>query len=148
MREAGLVEESDEFLREMLPNDGIKSIGYCDDSSDDEEDDDDCAGRLFSLWELFGKNGKNGKNERSAAPSSSRLPLALCVRSGQFKFFFFKNGDVACRNRVDAVLRNGQRVATVSKKFDFSDTPRGVSDAVSGRVGTYRRVGERPTLHG
>ena len=53
---------------------------------------------------------------------------------------------MACRNRVDAVSRNGQRVATVSKKFDFSDTPRGVSDAVSGRVGTYRRVGERPTL--
>ena len=71
-----------------------------------------------------------------------RLPLALCVRSVQF----FLNGDVACRNRVDAVSRNGQRVATVSKKFDFSDTPRGVSDAVSGRVGTYRRVGERPTL--
>lgn len=72
-----------------------------------------------------------------------RLPLALCVRSVQI---FFLNGDVACRNRVDAVSRNGQRVATVSKKFDFSDTPRGVSDAVSGRVGTYRRVGERPTL--
>lgn len=53
---------------------------------------------------------------------------------------------MACRNRVDDVSRNGQRVATVSKKFDFSDTPRGVSDAVSGRVGTYRRVGERPTL--
>ena len=67
--------------------------------------------------------------------------------SGQFDFFFFfLNGDVACRNRVDAVSRNGQRVETVSKKFDFFDTPRGVSDAVSGRVGTYRRVGERPTL--
>ncbi|KAL6223952.1 hypothetical protein ACLB2K_002809 [Fragaria x ananassa] len=42
--------------------------------------------------------------------------------------------------RVETVSRNGQRVATVSKKFDFSDTPRGVSDAVSGHVG------ERPTL--
>ncbi|KAL6178327.1 hypothetical protein ACLB2K_049845 [Fragaria x ananassa] len=87
--------------------------------------------QLFSLWELF---GKNGKNERSAAPSSSHV-------LGQFNFFF-----KMVMWRVDAVSRNGQRVATVSKKFDFSDTPRGVSDAVSGRVGTYRRVGERPML--
>ncbi|KAL6222480.1 hypothetical protein ACLB2K_005872 [Fragaria x ananassa] len=52
MREAGFVEESDDFLREMLPNEGIKSIGYCDDCSDDDEDrdeedvdDDDRAGK-------------------------------------------------------------------------------------------------------
>ncbi|KAL6181785.1 hypothetical protein ACLB2K_048434 [Fragaria x ananassa] len=51
-----------------------------------------------------------------------------------------RNGDVACRNRVDAVSRNGQRVATVSKKFDFSDTPRGVSDAVSVGIGVSGSV--------
>ncbi|KAL6190090.1 hypothetical protein ACLB2K_036489 [Fragaria x ananassa] len=50
------------------------------------------------------------------------------------------NGHVACRNRVDAVSRNGQRVATVSKKFDFSDTPCGVSDAVSVRIGVSGSV--------
>ncbi|KAM5576275.1 pentatricopeptide repeat-containing protein [Rosa sericea] len=38
IQEAGFIEETEEFLREMLPNEGIKSIGYCDDSSDDEED--------------------------------------------------------------------------------------------------------------
>nr|XP_011458353.1 PREDICTED: pentatricopeptide repeat-containing protein At5g66631-like isoform X2 [Fragaria vesca subsp. vesca] len=41
MQEAGFIEESDEFLREMLPNEGIKSIGYCDDCGDDDDDDDD-----------------------------------------------------------------------------------------------------------
>ncbi|KAL6220510.1 hypothetical protein ACLB2K_008266 [Fragaria x ananassa] len=40
MREAGFVEESDDFLKEMLPNEGIKSIGYCDDCRDDDDDDD------------------------------------------------------------------------------------------------------------
>ncbi|PRQ47727.1 putative pentatricopeptide [Rosa chinensis] len=40
IQEAGFIEETEEFLREMLPNEGIKSIGYCDDSSDDEEDRD------------------------------------------------------------------------------------------------------------
>ncbi|PRQ47735.1 putative tetratricopeptide-like helical domain-containing protein [Rosa chinensis] len=41
IQEAGFIEETEEFLREMLPNEGIKSIGYCDDSCDDEEDRDD-----------------------------------------------------------------------------------------------------------
>ncbi|KAK9285483.1 hypothetical protein L1049_024677 [Liquidambar formosana] len=39
MREAGYVEETDEFIREMLPDERIKSIGYCVDSSDEDEDE-------------------------------------------------------------------------------------------------------------
>lgn len=41
IQEAGFIKETDEFLREMLPNEGIKNIGYCDDSSDDDEDRDE-----------------------------------------------------------------------------------------------------------
>lgn len=37
IQETGFIKETDEFLREMLPNEGIKNIGYCDDSSDDDE---------------------------------------------------------------------------------------------------------------
>lgn len=41
IQEAGFIKDTDEFLREMLPNEGIKNIGYCDDSSDDDEDRDE-----------------------------------------------------------------------------------------------------------
>lgn len=43
IQEAGFIKDTDEFLREMLPNEGIKNIGYCDDSSDDDEDRDEDA---------------------------------------------------------------------------------------------------------
>lgn len=43
IQEAGFIKETDELLREMLPNEGIKNIGYCDDSSDDDEDRDEDA---------------------------------------------------------------------------------------------------------
>ncbi|KAK1586386.1 hypothetical protein Q3G72_002071 [Acer saccharum] len=36
MQEAGFVEETDEFLREMLPDERIKNVGYGEDGSDDE----------------------------------------------------------------------------------------------------------------
>lgn len=43
IQEAGLVQETDEFLREMLPNEDIKNISYCVDSSDEDEDHDEDA---------------------------------------------------------------------------------------------------------
>ncbi|XP_044469461.1 pentatricopeptide repeat-containing protein At5g66631 [Mangifera indica] len=53
MQEAGFVEETDDFLREMLPDDRIKSVRYCEDSSDEEEDDiinNDCGeGKLDEI---------------------------------------------------------------------------------------------------
>ncbi|XWS29332.1 hypothetical protein CRYUN_Cryun24cG0020100 [Craigia yunnanensis] len=39
MKEAGFVDETDEFLVEMLPDGRIKSVGSCEDSSDEDEDD-------------------------------------------------------------------------------------------------------------
>ncbi|KAM1091068.1 hypothetical protein PS2_018234 [Malus domestica] len=44
IQEAGFVHETDEFLREMLPNGGIKSIKYCVDSGDGDDDDDEDSG--------------------------------------------------------------------------------------------------------
>ncbi|KAK6924300.1 Pentatricopeptide repeat [Dillenia turbinata] len=41
MREKGYVEETNEFLREMLPDERIQSIGVVNDSSDDEEDENE-----------------------------------------------------------------------------------------------------------
>ncbi|XP_021809468.1 pentatricopeptide repeat-containing protein At5g66631 [Prunus avium] len=41
IQEAGFVQETDEFLREMLPNEDIKNISYCVDSSDEDEDHDE-----------------------------------------------------------------------------------------------------------
>ncbi|XP_007047055.2 PREDICTED: pentatricopeptide repeat-containing protein At5g66631 [Theobroma cacao] len=41
MKEAGCVDETDEFLVEMLPDGRIKSIGSCEDSSDEDENEDD-----------------------------------------------------------------------------------------------------------
>ncbi|KAH0971310.1 hypothetical protein GBA52_023466 [Prunus armeniaca] len=43
IQEAGFVQETDEFLREMLPNEDIKNISYCVDSSDEDEDHDEDA---------------------------------------------------------------------------------------------------------
>lgn len=39
MQELGFVQETEEFLKEMLPDERIKSIGSCSDSSDNEEDE-------------------------------------------------------------------------------------------------------------
>ncbi|XVF17810.1 hypothetical protein REPUB_Repub10bG0156500 [Reevesia pubescens] len=39
MKEAGFVDETDEFLVEMLPDGRIKSVSSCEDSSDEDEDD-------------------------------------------------------------------------------------------------------------
>lgn len=41
MKEAGFVDETDEFLAEMVPDGRIKSVGCCEDSSDDDDDEDD-----------------------------------------------------------------------------------------------------------
>ncbi|PON37435.1 Pentatricopeptide repeat [Parasponia andersonii] len=41
MKEAGFVQETEEFLKEMLPNERIKKVEYCVDNSDDDDDDDD-----------------------------------------------------------------------------------------------------------
>ncbi|MBA0833876.1 hypothetical protein Goarm_006289 [Gossypium armourianum] len=41
MKEAGFAGETDEFLVEMLPDERIKSVGSCEDSSDEDEDGDD-----------------------------------------------------------------------------------------------------------
>lgn len=41
MKQAGFVQETQEFLKEMLPNERIKKVEYCVDSGDDDEDDDD-----------------------------------------------------------------------------------------------------------
>ncbi|XP_022739645.1 pentatricopeptide repeat-containing protein At5g66631 isoform X2 [Durio zibethinus] len=41
MKEAGFVDETDEFLVEMLPDGRIKSVGSCEDSCDEDEDEDD-----------------------------------------------------------------------------------------------------------
>ncbi|KAJ0097915.1 hypothetical protein Patl1_28849 [Pistacia atlantica] len=46
MQEAGFVEETDDILREMLPDERIKSVRYCEDSSDEDEDcifNNDCG---------------------------------------------------------------------------------------------------------
>ncbi|XP_031270782.1 pentatricopeptide repeat-containing protein At5g66631 [Pistacia vera] len=46
MQEAGFVEETDDILREMLPDERIKSVQYCEDSSDEDEDgifNNDCG---------------------------------------------------------------------------------------------------------
>ncbi|GLT39102.1 hypothetical protein SLA2020_133090 [Shorea laevis] len=40
MKEAGYVEETEEFLREMLPDERIGNVGYCEDSSDEDGDED------------------------------------------------------------------------------------------------------------
>lgn len=39
MQEAGFVHETDEFLRGMLPDERIKNVGFCVDSSDDDDDE-------------------------------------------------------------------------------------------------------------
>lgn len=40
IQEAGFVQETDEFLEEMLPDERIKKIGFMGDTSDDDDDDD------------------------------------------------------------------------------------------------------------
>ena len=39
MREAGFIQETDEFLRGMLPDERIKNVGFCVGSSDDEDEE-------------------------------------------------------------------------------------------------------------
>lgn len=39
MQEAGFIQETDEFLRGMLPDERIKNVGFCVDSSDDEDEE-------------------------------------------------------------------------------------------------------------
>lgn len=39
MQEEGFLQETEEFLREMMPDERIKSIEFCVDNSDEEEDD-------------------------------------------------------------------------------------------------------------
>lgn len=41
MYEAGFVEETQDFLKEMLPNERIKNVVYSIDAGDDDDDDDD-----------------------------------------------------------------------------------------------------------
>ncbi|KAK9948719.1 hypothetical protein M0R45_004284 [Rubus argutus] len=61
IQEAGFIKDTDEFLREMLPNEGIKNIGYCDDSSDDDEDRDEDAyedtGGVQRMMTLLARHG-------------------------------------------------------------------------------------------
>ncbi|XP_050204672.1 pentatricopeptide repeat-containing protein At5g66631 [Mercurialis annua] len=40
MQDAGFVQETEEFLREMFPDERIKTIGTCSDSDGDEDEDD------------------------------------------------------------------------------------------------------------
>lgn len=42
MREAGFLEETDEFVKEMLPDERIKSVGVPMDDDDDYDYDNDC----------------------------------------------------------------------------------------------------------
>lgn len=41
MQESGFAQETEELLREMFPDERIKSIGSCTDDDDDEDDDED-----------------------------------------------------------------------------------------------------------
>ncbi|KAH7566472.1 hypothetical protein ACOSP7_022978 [Xanthoceras sorbifolium] len=54
MHDAGFVEETDEFLREMLPDERIKNVGFGEDGSDSEDEDknvnnDNCDGNVEGI---------------------------------------------------------------------------------------------------
>lgn len=67
MQEAGFVLETDEFLREMLPDERIKNIGFDVDSDDDENDEDDDVTHFSSRDDLDGLQLKPWLDPRALA---------------------------------------------------------------------------------